>query len=104
MLSLDSEFVGAAKIPTGHRKRVTDLKCYDDQILTCSEDYKLKICDLRANKVASEFWHLKELHSLAKSNFTLAAGDNEGSIIFWDLRTTKILTTYQEYHMDEVTA
>ena len=61
ILSLEQQFKGAAYIRKQHEKRVSDIKCYDDQVITCSEDKSINIVDLRSNTVASKFVHNKEL-------------------------------------------
>ena len=104
ILSVDQEFQGAAYIRKQHTDRVSDIKAYDDQIITCSEDKTINVIDLRSNKIAAKFQHNKELNSVAKNDNIQASGDNEGAINFWDLRTNNIMRCLEEYHCDEVTS
>lgn len=107
ILSIGQEFSGVSKFDKLHTKRITDTKLHNDndKIVTCSTDKFMKLIDLRDNKIALENRHKSELHSVAVSDYIIAAGDQYGSIMFWDMRqASTILNTYSEYHIEEVTA
>lgn len=74
-----------------HEKEINSLKLENNLIFTASNDYFLKITDLRTNEKIKEIKNNSDINSIDILENNLIYGDDKGKSYFYDIRSFNLL-------------
>jgi WD40 repeat protein len=113
--SLSNHLIKLYDIPTltilnqleGHTNRINDIQFSNTNpniLCSCSSDGTIRIWDIRTKTLTSIFKENSEFWSFSFDIYdSLLASGTQGNILIWDIRSSKQIKKYENFHFEDIT-